>query len=64
MSEENKKGTWSGDFGIRYTIRNKIIPGKLVPFYKKALKDLEVERILEVGCNRGHNLKAISYCGQ
>jgi len=64
MSEENKKGTWSGDFGIRYTIRNKIIPEKLVPFYKKALKDLEVERILEVGCNRGHNLKAISYCGQ
>jgi len=64
MSEENKKGTWSGDFGIRYTIRNKIIPEKLVPFYKKALKDLEVEKILEVGCNRGHNLKAISYCGQ
>ena len=64
MSEENKKGTWSGNFGIRYTIRNKIIPEKLVPFYKKALKDLEVERILEVGCNRGHNLKAISYCGQ
>ncbi|MHA1478576.1 MAG: methyltransferase domain-containing protein, partial [Promethearchaeota archaeon] len=48
----------------RYTIRNKIIPEKLVPFYKKALKDLEVEKILEVGCNRGHNLKAISYCGQ
>lgn len=64
MSEENKKGTWSGNFGIRYTIRNKIIPEKLVPFYKKALKDLEVEKILEVGCNRGHNLKAISYCGQ
>jgi pseudaminic acid biosynthesis-associated methylase len=64
MSEENKKGTWSGDFGIRYTIRNKIIPEKLVPFYKKALKDLDVEKILEVGCNRGHNLKAISYCGQ
>jgi len=64
MSEENKKGTWSGDFGIKYTIRNKIIPEKLVPFYKKALKDLKVEKILEVGCNRGHNLKAISYCGQ
>ena len=38
MSEENKEETWSGDFGIRYTIRNKIIPEKLVPFYKKSIK--------------------------
>jgi len=65
MSDENEKnGTWYGDFGIRYTLRNKIIPEKLVPFYKRILKDIEVEKILEVGCNRGHNLTAISYCGQ
>lgn len=65
MSDENeKKGTWYGDFGIRYTVRNKIIPEKLVPFYKRILKDIEVEKILEVGCNRGHNLVAVSYCGQ
>jgi len=65
MSDENEKnGTWYGDFGIRYTLRNKIIPEKLVPFYKKILKGIEVEKILEVGCNRGHNLIAISYCGQ
>ena len=65
MSDENEKnGTWYGDFGIRYTLRNKIIPEKLIPFYKKILKGIEVEKILEVGCNRGHNLIAISYCGQ
>ena len=65
MSDENeKKGTWYGDFGIRYTVRNKIIPEKLVPFYKRILKDIEIEKILEVGCNRGHNLVAVSYCGQ
>ena len=65
MSDENeKKGTWCGDFGIRYTVRNKIIPEKLVPFYKRILNDIEVEKILEVGCNRGHNLVALSYCGQ
>ena len=65
MSDENEKnGTWYGDFGIRYTLRNKIIPEKLVPFYKRILKGIEVEKILEVGCNRGHNLIAISYCGQ
>ncbi|MBN1800509.1 MAG: methyltransferase domain-containing protein [Candidatus Lokiarchaeota archaeon] len=65
MSQENeKKGTWFGDFGIQYTVRNKIVPEKLVPFYKRILKDLDVQKILEVGCNRGHNLNAISYCGQ
>lgn len=65
MSDENeKKGTWFGDFGIRYTVRNKIIPEKLVPFYKRILKDIKVDKILEVGCNRGHNLVAASYCGQ
>ena len=64
MSEENeKKGTWNGDFGIRYTVRNKIIAEKLVPFYKRILKGIKIEKILEVGCNRGHNLRAISYCG-
>ncbi len=65
MSDENeKKGTWYGDFGIRYTVRNKIIPEKLVPFYKRILKDIKPDKILEVGCNRGHNLVAVSYCGQ
>ena len=65
MSDENEKnGTWYGDFGIRYTLRNKIIPENLIPFYKRILKGIEVEKILEVGCNRGHNLIAISYCGQ
>ena len=65
MSDENeKKGTWNGDFGIKYTVRNKIIAENLVPFYKRILKGINVEKILEVGCNRGHNLRAISYCGQ
>jgi len=65
MSEkEEKKGYWDGDFGIRYTIRNKAIPEKLVPFYKRVLKDIQIKRILEVGCNRGHNLIALSYCGE
>lgn len=41
MSEENEKiGTWYGDFGIRYTVRNKIIPEKLVPFFTRILKDI------------------------
>ncbi|MFX1256293.1 MAG: pseudaminic acid biosynthesis-associated methylase [Promethearchaeota archaeon] len=65
MSDKNeRKGTWQGDFGIKYTIRNKIIPENLVPFYKRITKELEIKRILEVGCNRGHNLVALSYCGQ
>ncbi|KKN46135.1 hypothetical protein LCGC14_0676060 [marine sediment metagenome] len=64
MTDENKKkGTWMGNFGIKYTIRNKIQPTKLIPFFKKVLKDIQVNKILEVGCNRGHNLEAINYCG-
>ncbi len=61
---KEKKGNWDGNFGIRYTLRNKLIPERLVPFYSRILQNLEVKRILEVGCNRGHNLEAISYCGQ
>ncbi|KKL82437.1 hypothetical protein LCGC14_1984770 [marine sediment metagenome] len=64
VDENGKKRTWIGDFGIKYTIRNKIQPIKLIPFFKKMLKDIQVNKILEVGCNRGHNLEAISYCGQ
>ena len=63
-NNEEKKGTWDSDFGISYTIRNKIFPDKLVPFFRNILKDLEVKRILEVGCNRGHNLVGLSYCGE
>ena len=65
MSDKNeKKGKWNGDFGIRYTTRNKIIPEKLVPFFKRILKEIEVKKILEVGCNRGHNLISLTYCGE
>ena len=65
MSDKNhKRGTWDGNFGIRYTIRNKISPFKLIRFFRKILKNLNINKILEVGCNRGHNLIAISYCGE
>lgn len=64
VEKKEIKGTWDGDFGIKYTMRNKIIPEKLVPFFIKILKTIEVTRILEVGCNRGHNLIALSYCGE
>src|SRR5271157_3003122 len=71
MSENNENqniGKWDGDFGIKYTIRNKIYPEKLIPFFKEIftdeLKKSGVKRILEAGCNRGHNLVAISYCGE
>jgi SAM-dependent methyltransferase len=62
MSGRNERaGTWNGDFGIRYTNRNKLVPERMIPFYSKILKDINVKRILEVGCNRGHNLVALSY---
>ncbi|MBD3351148.1 MAG: methyltransferase domain-containing protein [Candidatus Lokiarchaeota archaeon] len=65
VKQENlNQNKWAGDFGIRYTQRNKILPYNLIPFFKKITSNLELQTILEVGCNRGHNLIALSYCGQ
>ena len=50
---------WTGDFGDAYTDRNKVDPRKRVAAFKRMLEGLDVKGILEVGCNRGHNLEAI-----
>ncbi len=50
---------WTGDFGRAYTERN-VYDWKLrVPAFRAMLKDLSLERVLEVGCNRGYNLLAL-----
>ncbi|MGA9245928.1 MAG: pseudaminic acid biosynthesis-associated methylase [Silvibacterium sp.] len=52
--------TWQGEFGNAYTDRNVIDWRARMPAFKKSLDGLELERVLEVGCNRGHNLQALS----
>jgi pseudaminic acid biosynthesis-associated methylase len=48
---------WQGNFGDEYTARNaKAAEGRL-PFWEALLTGVEVQRVLEVGCNLGANLR-------
>lgn len=51
--------TWQGDFGHAYTDRNQIDWRQRLPAFRRMLENLSVSRVLEVGCNRGHNLEAL-----
>jgi len=54
--------TWGGEFGDEYTGRNEIAWRIHLPLLEEVLVDiLPLPRILEAGCNRGHNLKAVSF---
>ena len=50
---------WSGSFGNEYLERNKIDPRTRLDFWASAVQFCEPHTVLEVGCNRGHNLLAI-----
>ncbi len=51
---------WEGDFGIAYTDRNIGDIALLAGTFSRLLKGLDLNRVLEVGCNRGHNLVALA----
>jgi len=55
----NQLGTWQGAFGSAYTDRNTADPRHLVAAFRTMLGGLGVASVLEVGCNRGHNLTAL-----
>lgn len=48
---------WQGGFGDAYTERNAAAAEGRLPFWKELLASIEVERVLEVGCNLGANLR-------
>ncbi len=52
--------SWSGDFGRAYTDRNVVDWRTRLPAFRTMLSGLNLVRVLEVGCNRGHNLLALS----
>lgn len=54
-------GEWQGEFGKAYTERNLVDWQERVDGWRTMVGSLEVRRILEVGCNRGHNLVALSH---
>jgi pseudaminic acid biosynthesis-associated methylase len=50
---------WQGRFGAEYTDRNAIDWRVRLPAFWEMVGGLDVRRVLEVGCNRGHNLVAL-----
>jgi pseudaminic acid biosynthesis-associated methylase len=62
-SASRQLDTWEGGFGQEYTERTKDRKHRdwqtRVPAFQTMLDGLEINRILEVGCNRGHNLLSL-----
>ncbi|MER3422658.1 MAG: hypothetical protein C4293_04925 [Nitrospiraceae bacterium] len=58
MGEQLK--IWMSEFGKSWTERNLIDWRKRLPAFRDMLRLLPVKRVLEVGCNRGHNLIALA----
>jgi len=51
--------TWQGEFGNAYTDRNVVPWESRVDPFREMIGGLPLARVLEVGCNRGHNLRSI-----
>jgi|SRR5208282_3251178 len=49
-----------GVFGDQYTFRNPVEWRSRVDGFRSIFSGFNVQRILEIGCNRGHNLVALS----
>ncbi|MGQ9874543.1 MAG: pseudaminic acid biosynthesis-associated methylase [Chloroflexus sp.] len=52
---------WQNSFGNDYTDRNNIDWQIRLPAFRHMLGGLNIKRVLEVGCNRGHNLIALDH---
>lgn len=51
---------WQGDFGNAYTDRNQVDWRQRFSAFERIVRGLSIHSVLEVGCNRGHNLVALS----
>ena len=51
---------WQGEFGNAYADRNVMDWHTRLPAFRHMLEGLPINRLLEVGCNRGHNLVALA----
>lgn len=51
---------WKGDFGAAYIARNQIDYRTRMDFFREVLNLTNAGNVLEVGCNKGHNLLAIA----
>jgi protein-L-isoaspartate O-methyltransferase len=51
---------WEGEFGKDYTDGNVIDWRTRLRAFRQMLDGLPIKRVLEVGCNRGHNLVCLA----
>lgn len=51
---------WEGEFGEAYTDRNVLDYHTRLPAFQSMVSELSIKRVLEVGCNRGHNLVTLT----
>ena len=51
---------WQSEFGDAYTDRNETDWRIRLEAFNHMFEGLTINRVLEVGCNRGHNLRALS----
>lgn len=58
---EATEAFWRGEFGIEYTKRNTIEWESRAEFFADLLNFTGAKSVLEVGCNKGHNLEAINH---
>ena len=56
----NQLAAWQGKFGEAYTDRNVVDWRARLPAFREILDSLAIRRVLEVGCNRGHNLVTLA----
>ena len=63
MEENEQLKAWKSNFGVEYTNRNAILPESRINAFRSIIKDLNINKILEIGCNVGHNLIALSKIG-
>lgn len=50
---------WAGDFGSEYTERNNVDYKARQDFFSELVEFLDPKSVMEYGCNKGHNLKAL-----
>ncbi len=55
---------WKGTFGDGYTARNELDPATRYASLYDILDGLRITNVLEVGCNRGHNLLSLDAMGR
>lgn len=60
MEKTEQIKTWEGEFGKAYTDRNKINWETRIPLFQEMIGGLGIKKVLEAGCNRGHNLLAVN----